>query len=310
MPPAIVTVTPNGSVDLVFRRLGPSTHEEQAVDLVAETAGGKGHNVARFLAAAGHPVTACGLAGGWTGTALGALLVESGVSPRLTRIAGQTRRYISFIGAGRARLSYRAAGPEVGAEEVIRLVEEVEAAADTATMVILAGSLPPGAPADLLETIARVVGPTRVVLDSSGAALTAGIRARPAMVKVNRDELRIFGEPPNATLDPAGWDPFLERLAAQTGIATWWVTLGAVGAVGRVNGRTIGVAAPAIAAVNTTGAGDAFLAGLLDARLNGVSPDREAAVGVAWASAVCEQDAPWPPDRTRIGALLEAVDLR
>ena len=310
MPPAIVTVTPNGSVDLVLRRLGPSNREEQGVDLVAETAGGKGHNVARFLAAAGHPVSACGFAGGWTGNALRALLVESGVRPRLTTIAGQTRRYITFIGDGRARRSYRAAGPEVGAEEVSRLVEAIEAAADAATMVVLAGSLPPGAPADLFETIARVVGPTRVVLDSSGDALMAGIRAGPAMVKVNRDELRIFGEPPIETLDPAGWDPFLERLAAQTGIAAWWVTLGAAGAVGRVNGRTIGVTAPAIAAVNTTGAGDAFLAGLLDARLNGASPDREAAVGVAWASAVCEQDAPWPPDRTRIGALLEAVDLQ
>ena len=310
MPPAIVTVTPNGSVDLVLRRVGPSTREEQRVDIVAETAGGKGHNVARFLAAAGHPVTACGFAGGWTGSALRALLEESGVRPRLTTIAGQTRRYTTLIGDGSARLSYRAAGPEVDAAEVGRLVEEVGAAADKAATVVLAGSVPPGAPTDLFETIARVVGPARVVLDSSGAALMAGIQARPAMVKVNRDELRVFGEPPSETLDPAAWDPFLEGLGAQTGIAAWWVTLGAAGAVGRVNGRTIAVAAPPIAAVNTTGAGDAFLAGLLHAGLDGASPDRAAAVGVAWASAVCEQDAPWPPDASRIGTLLETVDLR
>jgi tagatose 6-phosphate kinase len=310
MSPAIVTVTPNGSVDLVLRRVGLPSREEQWVDLVAETAGGKGHNVARFLAAVGHSVTACGFAGGWTGDALRTLLAESGVSPRLTTIAGQTRRYTTFIGDGRARQSYRAAGPEVDAEEVGRLVEDIEVAAAEATTVVLAGSLPPGAPVDLFETIARVVGPARVVLDSSGDALMAGIRARPAMVKVNRDEMGIFGEPPVETLDPAEWDPFLERLAAQTGIEAWWVTLGAAGAVGRVNGRTIGVAAPAVAAVNSTGAGDAFLAGLLDARLLGASPDRAAAIGVAWASTLCEQDAPWPPDRSRIGKLLETVDLR
>ena len=52
MAPAIVTVTPNESVDLVLRQFGPSTREELGVDLVADTAGGKGHNVARFWASA------------------------------------------------------------------------------------------------------------------------------------------------------------------------------------------------------------------------------------------------------------------
>lgn len=310
MAPAIVTVTPNGSVDFVLRRVGPPTREEQEVDPVAETAGGKGHNVARFLAAAGHSVTACGFAGGWTGEALRALLEGSGVDPRLTTIDGGTRRYTTLIGDGRARRSYHAAGPEVGAEEVGRLIEDVEAAAAGAATVVLAGSLPPGAPADLFETIARAVDPARVVLDSSGAALAAGMRARPAMVKVNRDEMRIFGEPPTEALDTAGWDPFLERLAARTGIEAWWVTLGAAGVVGRVNGRTIRVTAPAVATVNTTGAGDAFLAGLIDATFDGAPPDRAAAIGVAWASTVCEQDAPWPPDPYRIGTLLEAIVLR
>ncbi len=310
MAPAIVTVTPNGSVDLVLRRVGPPSSEEQEVDQVAETAGGKGHNVARYLAAAGHSVTACGFAGGWTGDALRGLLERSGVNPRLTTIAGQTRRYTTLIGDGQARRSYHAAGPEVAADEIDRLIADVDAAAAGATTVVLAGSLPPGAPADLYETIARVVDPARVVLDSSGVALVAGVRARPAMVKVNRDELRVFGEPPTTELDLAAWDPFLERLAARTGIATWWVTLGAAGAIGRVGGRTIGVTAPTVMVVNTTGAGDAFLAALVDARVHGEPPERAGAIGVAWASAVCEQDAPWPPDRTRIDRLLAPAKPR
>ncbi len=309
MAAAIVTVTPNGSLDFVLRRVGPPTREEQEVEPVAETAGGKGHNVARFLAAAGHSVTACGFAGGWTGDALRALLEGAGVDPRLTPIAGETRRYTTLVGAGPTQ-SYHSAGPEVDAEEVVRLIEAVESVAADATTIVLAGSLPPGAPTDLFETIARAVDPGRVVLDSSGAALAAGIRARPAMVKVNHDELRILGEPPAPTLDPIGWEPFLERLAVRTGIEIWWVTLAAAGAVGRVDGRMIRVAGATVAAVNTTGAGDAFLAGLIDARSRGMPPDRAAEIGVAWASALCEQDATWPPDRGRIGTLLKTVELR
>ena len=86
----IVTVTPNGSVDTVLLRLGPPGDEEQQVRPLAHTAGGKGHNVAQFLAAAGEAVTACGFAGGWAGRELEALLAASGVRADLTAVGDQS----------------------------------------------------------------------------------------------------------------------------------------------------------------------------------------------------------------------------
>ena len=53
-----VCVTPNGDLDLTLRLSRPfselQAELELDAELVAETAGGKGHNVARFLAGLGH----------------------------------------------------------------------------------------------------------------------------------------------------------------------------------------------------------------------------------------------------------------
>jgi len=186
----IVTVTPNGSVDTVLRRVGQPGEEEQQVLPVAQTAGGKGHNVARFLAAADQEVIACGFVGGWAGREMDALLQEAGVSPRLTPTAQPTRRYLTCLGEGQPRQSLHAPGPTVTTGECRQLVADVVAVARGAAAVVLAGSLPPGAPADLVVAIIRDVAPVPLVLDTSGAALAAGVAARPRMVKVNASEAR------------------------------------------------------------------------------------------------------------------------
>lgn len=300
----IITVTPNGSVDLVLRAVGPPTDEEQEVVPLAETAGGKGHNVARFLAAAGHRVTALGFAGGWVGDRLAALLQEGGVTPALTAIDGTTRRYTTVLSEASTRLSYHMAGPRVTDADCQRLLAAVAAAAPDARLVILAGSLPPGGPADLYAAIIEAVGGTPVVLDSSGAALAAGVGAAPWMVKVNQAELTALDvRPPESSAPLTAWSEVLRSLAARTAVPRWWVTLGAAGSVGWVDGDVVRAPGARVRVVNTTGAGDAFLAGLLDAHLRGASNEEAASSATAWAAAVCEQDAPIPPPAERIAAL-------
>ena len=71
--------------------------------------------------------------------------------------------------------------------------------------------------------------------------------------------------------------------------------------------RVLSVTAPPIRVVNTTGAGDGFTAGLVLGRLRGEPPGDAAARAAAMAAAVCEQDAPWPPDAERIAQLQRDV---
>ena len=300
----IITVTPNGSVDLVLGTVGPQTEEEQEVVPLAETAGGKGHNVARFLAAAGYRVTALGFAGGWVGERLATLLQAGGVTPALTAIEATTRRYTTVVGEARTRLSYHMAGPRVTDADCRRLLAAVAATAPNARLVILAGSLPPGCPADFYAAIIDTVRGIPVVLDSSGAALAAGVGAAPWMVKVNQAELAALDvRIPESSAPLAAWSEVLGSLAAQTAVHRWWVTLGAAGSIGSVDGNVVRAPGARVRAVNTTGAGDAFLAGLLDAHFRGASNQEAALHATAWAATVSEQDAPIPPPAARIIAL-------
>eukprot|EP01047_Picozoa_sp_COSAG01_P011611 COSAG01_NODE_510_length_16076_cov_102.088252_3_plen_241_part_00 len=63
-------------------------------------------------------------------------------------------------------------------------------------MVALSGSLPKGAPTDYYATLVRAIqqgpGGGRAVLDTSGAALEAGLRAAPWAVKPNRGEAEVL----------------------------------------------------------------------------------------------------------------------
>jgi fructokinase len=75
------------------------------------------------------------------------------------------------------------------------------------------------------------------------------------VVKLSEDELEVC----LGVRDPAA---ALERLAG-LGVQLGCVTLGARGAVARRNGEIVEVAAPAVQVVDTTGAGDGFVAALL-----------------------------------------------
>ncbi|WP_400996826.1 PfkB family carbohydrate kinase [Agromyces sp. GXQ0307] len=90
--------------------------------------------------------------------------------------------------------------------------------------------------------------------------------------------------------DARGW----ARHALDGGAQTVIVTRGAAGSVA-TDGRDW-VAQPALATdvVDTTGAGDAFVAGFLDARLDGLDCALALERGSRWAAAACRHRGGWP----------------
>jgi sugar/nucleoside kinase (ribokinase family) len=68
------------------------------------------------------------------------------------------------------------------------------------------------------------------------------------------------------------------------------LTRGGLGARAFSAGRVLDCAAPAAEAVDSTGAGDAFAAGLCHALARGEAMDRALAVAVRWGSAKVGQD--------------------
>ncbi len=80
-------------------------------------------------------------------------------------------------------------------------------------------------------------------------------------------------------------DPFTAgRAVAGDTLQTVVVTRGAEGAVAHGADRTLRVAAPTVVAVDTTGAGDAFAAGMLHGLVSGASMHETLTIAAAWGA--------------------------
>lgn len=135
------------------------------------------------------------------------------------------------------------------------MVATVHGLLDHASVLVCAGSLPPGVPSDAyaeLIGLAHRHGVT-AILDTSGAALSAGIVARPHLVKPNVEELREV----TGIDDPLAGARELRLRGAGAVLAS----LGAAGLL-LVAERGAWRARPTHPVRgNTTGAGDAAVAG-------------------------------------------------
>ena len=276
------------------------THQVERVDwagvnrpsVVYDRPGGKGTNVARTLHSFGIEVLLTGLAGGTTGSAVGAGLRRLGVPAAFAPAGGETRRTFSVVdGRGRVAL-FNEPGPRVGDVEFKRFLADYDAALAGASVVVLSGSLPPGVPSDayagLIAAATRAGVPA--VLDTSGEALRAGVAAGPAIVKPNLDELAALTVRSLRTPD-GGIDLIAVTAAAcslrTAGAQAVVVSLGPDGLLA-VTGDGCWQARPtAVLAGNATGAGDAATSALAHGLLLGRPwPERIAHAAALGAAAV------------------------
>lgn len=302
----IVTLTANPSADRAVHLPGPLVPGEvQRAASSREDAGGKGVNVARVVSAAGAPTRAVVPVNDHDPYRL--LLDDTGVALDIVPVSGRARANLTITDPLGETTKLNLPGAELSADEAAALTAGVVAAAEGATWLVLAGSLPPGVPdtfyADLISAVRARWGSAapRIAVDASGTALAAVVAtARPDLIKPNHEELaELVGE--DAASDDDVIAEATRRAAALVPerVASALVTLGADGALlfdadGAWRGR-----APRIHVASTVGAGDSSLAGYLLADLEGAAaPDRLArsiAYGAAAATLPGTQ-APTPAD--------------
>ncbi|MFJ8207617.1 1-phosphofructokinase [Streptomyces sp. NPDC096033] len=281
----IVTITPNPSLDRTYElaALAPGEVNRAAHDRLDP--GGKGVNVSRALAAAGHRTRAVLPLGGFSGQLLRELLRRQGIEVAPVAIDGDTRINVSVAEAHGRLTKINAVGPELSAAEsaaLLSLVRE-DCQGNGAGWLACCGSLPRGlAPEWYAELVAQVhSGGARIAVDTSGPALLAALGARPDVVKPNREELAEAVGRPLLTVGDAleAAQELRERGARQV--------LTSLGAAGMLlvaeEGRWYG-SAPVAVVRSDVGAGDASLAGFLGA--GGTGPGALAAAVAHGAAAV------------------------
>jgi 1-phosphofructokinase family hexose kinase len=309
----ILTVTLNAAIDRTVAvpnfRLG---HRHRAVES-RTVAGGKGINVARALNRLGRPVIATGFAGGPTGLRVLEQLREEAVLTDFIRIAGETRINMAVIDpTSGEQTEINERGPAVSPEEVEAFVTRLGYLADGAKLCVIAGTLPPGAGADLYARLVKDLGErgVPVVLDAEGDAMLGGLRAGAAIVTPNeREAEELVGQEFSDRHDLVHGLSELIRLGA--GEAAITRPEGCVAALGDGSERRfLEVRTEPLDAVSTVGSGDAFVAGYVAARYDGRPADECLAYGVACGAESTQHFGAGMVDRNQVERLLGEVHVQ
>ena len=315
-PGRLVCVSLNAAIDKIVAvdelRRG-EIHRPENLSMVP---GGKALNVARAAAALGMPVCAIvvlgGHAGEWTASALRACAIEV----RIVQQPRETRTCLSVLDRGDGSLTeFYEPGLAIDATGWGAIEDSLAASLSgdaSETLVVLAGSLPPGAPVDgyaRLIDLARRTG-ARTVVDADRDVLDAALTARPWLVKVNAREAAV-ATGIDAT-DEGAAVAAAQAISARTGNATL-ITRGRDGAIVLTEtGEVWRVGPPPEFGLYPVGSGDSMLAGLIVALASGYTlPEaarRGGAVGAANALVPGQGEfAPGDADRMQSGTRLERI---
>jgi len=217
-----------------------------------ENVGGKGINVARWLAVRGAEVVCGGLLGEDNEAPFKRELAKYEITDRFIRTSGPTRRNEMIVWPGGSVKLNRAAFP---GKDFGRLkLENLLGSAIVCDVAILSGSLPKGVSPSLYADCISWLKQrgVKAVLDTSGEALRLGVAAGPDLIKPNAEECEtLVGFVPKTS------DEFVratEMLRAQCGSVI--ISDGSNGAW--FDG--VLVPTPEVAALDTTAAGDTLLA--------------------------------------------------
>jgi sugar/nucleoside kinase (ribokinase family) len=288
---ARIVVVGDLMADVVAVLPGPLAHGSDTPAPIAHHQGGSGANVAAWLAFAGAEVAFVGRAGADAfGDAAVAALRAHGVRTEVQRDARRpTGTCIVLVHPGGERTMV----PDPGANDALEPagLPPADHLHLTGYGLLRHGSRPAALAA---LALARERGMTLSVDPSSAAPLAAAGAAAfldwtagAGLLLPNADEARVL----TGDDDPARAGFALARDGREV-----VVTLGAAGALWTDGSSVVRAAAEPAEVVDTTGAGDAFAAGLLAARLEGAEPPEALAAGCRLAAQAVAVTGPRPAD--------------
>ncbi|OQA47143.1 MAG: Tagatose-6-phosphate kinase [Chloroflexi bacterium ADurb.Bin325] len=311
----VVTVTINPAID---QTISIPNFTAGAVNRVRESqmhAGGKGINVAAFLADFGEHATATGILGRANDELFRRLFSEKGIVDRCVRIAGATRIGVKIADTAlRQTTDINFPGQTPEPADIARLFAILGELATEHEWFVLSGSIPAGVSAEIYAQMIRLLAGApagrapKVVLDTSGEALRQAVLAGPWLIKPNIDELaELVAERPATAADIVR---VARVLMQRHGIASVVVSMGKAGAVFIEGVEAIWATPPAVEVQSTVGAGDAMVAGIVAGKLAGLPLAECARLATAFSVAAIGRIGSGLPSLAAVEAARARVAIR
>jgi len=281
--------------------------EVNTVETLGLFPAGKGINVAKVLKDLGVDVTVGGFLGEDNQGDFVALFDKLGLQDKFQRVPGRTRINVKITETEADVTDLNFLGYEISESAWQQFVADSLAYCKSFDIVAVCGSLPRGVTPDLFADWLKQLhqAGVKVVLDSSHAALTAGLSARPWLVKPNHRELEAWvGYTLNSLEEIVS---AAKKLKAQ-GIANVIISMGAQGSVWLSDEAVIQAQPPKCEnVVSTVGAGDSMVAGLIYGLINGFSQQETLAFASAVSAFAVSQSNVGIADRSLLDPILNHV---
>ena len=299
----IVTITLNPAVDQTLYFTQFNVGQVNRVGRERIDPAGKGINVAKVINSLGQDVAVSGFLGRENANIFEKYFQTQVIANHFIKVDGTTRVNTKIVDEACGQVSeINFPGIHYGPTDLQELKDVIKQLAAEAKLFVLSGSLPGGAPQDLYQEFTQILKSydCKVFLDTSGDALTEGIKAKPYAIKPNLDELKeLMGHSMDRESDVLN---AVEALIAG-GITKVVISLGGKGALVADGTQRLIVRPPNVKVSSTVGAGDALVAGLVYGEAQGMSLVEQA----RWATAVAAASVAQPG--TQAGKLNDVKNL-
>jgi len=262
----ILTITSNPLLEktLFFDKLERGK-VNRAKSIIVQ-AGGKGVNVSRQLKYLGLDSLVAGFIGGENGKRLKSILYREEIKNSFYQINSETREGIVIVDNDQILESYFDPDPLVLSKEVIGFIDKAKKAILNSEMVIVSGSSPVFETSDdellIFKEILTYANENDkfTLLDVYGDRLPEILKLKPDLVHVNKDEASKYL---NAIFQDE--DDIVEFLKSmyKAGIKIFSITAGHESFYTINQGYVYKTTPPEIQCINSTGSGDAFMAGII-----------------------------------------------
>ena len=301
---SVVTITLNSAYDLVGRLTHIQLGEVNTVETLGLFPAGKGINVAKVLKDLGVDVSVGGFLGKDNSADFEQMFNKHGLEDKFHRVDGKTRINVKITETEADVTDLNFLGYQISPQVWQQFVTDSLAYCLDYDIVAVCGSLPRGISPELFADWLNQLhqAGVKVVLDSSNAALTAGLKAKPWLVKPNHRELEAWVSHPLNSLE--------EIIAAAQqlkveGIENVIISIGAKGSLWINNEGVL----KCENVVSTVGAGDSMVAGLIYGFEKGLSKAETLAFATAVSAFAVSQSNVGVSDLSLLDPILEKVQI-
>lgn len=282
----ILTVTLNPALDLSARVPHMQAGPKLRLSAPVWEPGGGGVNVARAIHALNGAVLAWVALGGASGAQHYRLLQQQGIRTHMFDAPGNTRQSWAITDDDGQQFRLQLPGEDWPDALAARARSDILAQAKG--FVVLSGSQPPGVDADFAQELAQDLGAGRLIVDTSGPAVSRLIErplahARPLVLRLDQAEAEALAG--RTLADATDTSAFAQALVARGVAEHVCVARGADGSVLAGSAGVFHCRPPNVSVRSKVGAGDSFTGAFTLSLARGGSLSDALRLGTAAAAA-------------------------